>query len=308
MSRLIYINKGKNYLCISNDNLEYSMANGEKKNVPLKDKPVLSFINPKGLFSEGKIQVQYGNTIDLVPFRGNDAASINAFNELLKKEVENYIDSENNDVSSAFSDPNGTHISNGIIIKNSCYHMPAYKAEIIDIAKNFVSPKEIISIMLKGTNKEYLICTDYTLYIYKTGFMTGHTFGNGIFSISLKDITNLYIDFHFMSGYFIVSGAGIENTYKNYWSNDRKENPQESPNTISLASDTKEAFEYAIKLLNNTLIPNAKGVITKNELASDNNIPSAPSLSNLRELKKLLDEGILTQEEFDTKKKQILGI
>ena len=32
------------------------------------------------------------------------------------------------------------------------------------------------------------------------------------------------------------------------------------------------------------------------------------SADQLRELKNLLDEGILTQEEFDAKKKQILGL
>lgn len=45
---------------------------------------------------------------------------------------------------------------------------------------------------------------------------------------------------------------------------------------------------------------NEKGILENNN--SENN------LNKLRELKSLLDEGILTQEEFDFKKKQILGI
>ncbi|WP_081460877.1 SHOCT domain-containing protein [Fructobacillus fructosus] len=45
-------------------------------------------------------------------------------------------------------------------------------------------------------------------------------------------------------------------------------------------------------------------------MVNENNSSSSKSnnLSDLRELKSLLDEGIITQEEFDLKKKEILGI
>ena len=47
----------------------------------------------------------------------------------------------------------------------------------------------------------------------------------------------------------------------------------------------------------------------QNKKSSDNQQqPHSNNLSGLRELKSLLDEGIITQEEFDLKKKEILGI
>ena len=57
---------------------------------------------------------------------------------------------------------------------------------------------------------------------------------------------------------------------------------------------------------------NAIAIYVSKENASNNNIPkdeinSQSKTEKLRELKKLLDEGILTQEEFDNEKKKILG-
>jgi len=42
--------------------------------------------------------------------------------------------------------------------------------------------------------------------------------------------------------------------------------------------------------------------------ANKNNVNTASYKDELRELKSLLDEEIITQEEFDEKKKQILGL
>lgn len=40
---------------------------------------------------------------------------------------------------------------------------------------------------------------------------------------------------------------------------------------------------------------------------TSSNVQSKSKVEQLRELKELLDDGILTQEEFDTEKKRILG-
>ena len=46
--------------------------------------------------------------------------------------------------------------------------------------------------------------------------------------------------------------------------------------------------------------PNAQSVTEKNNLDEQ--------ISTLKKFKELLDSGILTQEEFDAKKKEILGL
>ena len=49
---------------------------------------------------------------------------------------------------------------------------------------------------------------------------------------------------------------------------------------------------------------NLKPIFYKNYIMTN----CKSSADQLRELKNLLDEGVLTQEEFDAKKKQILGL
>jgi hypothetical protein len=46
----------------------------------------------------------------------------------------------------------------------------------------------------------------------------------------------------------------------------------------------------------------------EDRIKAQNNVESRSELVSLKDLKSLLDEGIITQEEFDLKKKQILNI
>ncbi|AKP67381.1 SHOCT domain-containing protein [Companilactobacillus ginsenosidimutans] len=46
----------------------------------------------------------------------------------------------------------------------------------------------------------------------------------------------------------------------------------------------------------------------ENESKVENDTSDKESFDQLRELKKLLDEGVITQDDFDSKKKKILGI
>lgn len=74
----------------------------------------------------------------------------------------------------------------------------------------------------------------------------------------------------------------------------------------TLVLQTKKAYEIA-----NTLILERKTYYKTNNipLAADNQaINSVNNLDELEKLSELKDKGIITQEEFDQKKKQILGL
>ena len=63
-------------------------------------------------------------------------------------------------------------------------------------------------------------------------------------------------------------------------------------------------FKELIKIVNG-------GQLSSNKKLSNTDTKSNSTDSNvndLREFKKLLDEGVITEEEFEAKKKQLLGI
>lgn len=69
----------------------------------------------------------------------------------------------------------------------------------------------------------------------------------------------------------------------------------------------KENPEYGYMVqVADTIISSLNTVINTSE--SNNENPLSSNIEHIREFKKLLDEGILTQEEFDTKKKELLGL
>ncbi|WP_191985901.1 SHOCT domain-containing protein [Levilactobacillus lindianensis] len=174
--------------------------------------------------------------------------------------------------------------------------MAAYKITV----KSGIDWSSVV-IALRGTNKEYLIATNDQVAIIKTGFMTGHTLGSGVFRMPYSNITNAQVDYHMLSGYFEIAAGGVQNTAKNYWSTG-SDSPQESPNTITLTGDAlRQHFLQAADLINNYV---ALSHQPQAAVAS----PTQDPVDEIRKFKGLLDDGIITQEEFDTKKKQLLGL
>lgn len=160
-----------------------------------------------------------------------------------------------------------------------------------------VSSDESVLICLKGTNKEWLICTDKKLYILKRGFMTGHLIGDSNFQMPYKNITGVQTDYHFLTGYFEVSSGGMQDTQKNYWEKG-KNSPQQSPNCVTITGKPMlEKFRNACHFINQKIT----------EITNSNNTQTNIT-DEIKKYKSLLDDGIITQEEFLSKKKQLLGI
>lgn len=170
--------------------------------------------------------------------------------------------------------------------------------ELSEIIKLIEENNEKILIAIKGAFREYLVCTNKNVHIIKKGFMTGHFLGKGNFYIPYNKITNVEIDMHLLSGYFEISTGGLENKRLNYWSNNINEDPAKQPNCISLNQAVLKNFEKARDFILN-YDTEAKSNI---EIKTEKSIPE-----QIREYKELLDEKIITEEEFDQKKKELLN-
>lgn len=168
--------------------------------------------------------------------------------------------------------------------------------DVILAAYKTIPKTERIIVALKGAFKEYLVCTDKMVYIFKEGFMTGHLFGGGIFRMPYSQVTNAEVVFHAITGYFELSAAGLENKALNYW--DRKNDPAKQPNAISLVSNQRADFDKAAAFILEQIAASKAPQAHADQTTAE----------KLRDLKALLDEQILTQEEFEAKKKELLAL
>lgn len=173
-----------------------------------------------------------------------------------------------------------------------------HKDKFEKIAKQYLSADETIHVALKGNFKEYLICTNKRVYIIKQGFMTGHMLGGGLFKMDYGNITSVEIDMKIVNGYFEVSTGGVQNTRKSYWSQDANTSSSQSPNTVSISKLERADFERASSKIHELIHA------SKNSLSND----SSGELNQLEKLAELHDKGILTQQEFELKKKKLLDL
>lgn len=161
---------------------------------------------------------------------------------------------------------------------------------------------EKVELWLKGAFKEWLICTNKQVFIIKKGFMTGHTFGNGVFQMPYRNIAGATVNYHLLSGYFEISAGGMQNTAKDYWSSDKNSDPSKAPNCVSindkaLSAKFKEAAAFImdkIQKLNDSQ--------TNGTSSIDTDIPT-----QIKKLAELKDQGILTEDEFNKKKIELLS-
>lgn len=106
---------------------------------------------------------------------------------------------------------------------------------------------ENIFLCLKGASKEWLVCTDKQVYIFKKG----HSVGSNNFHLLYQNVSSVQVNKHLFTGYFEISSAGTQNTTQSYWSSDKNKSPQNAPNCVSLfGKEDFDKFQAACDFIN----------------------------------------------------------
>jgi Short C-terminal domain len=165
-----------------------------------------------------------------------------------------------------------------------------------------LSSGEAVLLKIKGAFKEGLVCTDRRVIILKGGFMTGQVFGCNVYQEPYSNIAGVQVTFHLMSGYFELNAGGMQNTRKSYWSSDRRSDPSQAPNCISLNNKKQaEKFRDACTFILAKVDESRRG-------AAVTSGPATVSIpEQISQLASLRDQGILSPEEFEAKKKDLLN-
>ena len=155
---------------------------------------------------------------------------------------------------------------------------------------------EKIFVKLKGTFGEGLVITNKRLYVLKWGWMSGNIIGGRCNGFSFHHIVSLEIKKNLITGTFEVLTPATQNTQKSYWGL-REKNAIKSDNVITFQRKKFKLFQEATNI--------GREMIHKSTSTLINN--GKNNLDDLKKLADLRDNGIITEAEFNAKKKSILG-
>lgn len=166
------------------------------------------------------------------------------------------------------------------------------------LVRDNISDDKIL-IKLQGSFGEALVITDKNLYVLKWGFMAGNFLGGRCMSFGHRNIVGLEIKKGWATGTFEVLTPATQNTQKSYWGTGSN-NAIRSDNVITFQSNKFNLFQEAIKI--------GRELINKSHSQNNQNSQNETNYSELEKLAELKDKKIITQEEFEAKKKKILGL
>ena len=188
-----------------------------------------------------------------------------------------------------------------MIFSENIYIMadPKIQNVLFSIAQENFQSDETVFLAIKGAFKEYIFATDRSIYIYKTWFMTGRTFGYSLFQLDHANISSVQLHKNFGgTGYIEIVGIGMQNQKDlSYWSSDKDKNPSRMENMVSF-SDIRLASEVVKRI---------RELISKNNGGNYESIhTSEDKFEEIKKFKELLDMDIITKEEFEQKKNELL--
>lgn len=172
---------------------------------------------------------------------------------------------------------------------------PLGKKELSLIQSNIGENEEILGIVI-GNFNQAIVATKTRVLVIKTGLMAGQSFGGKATSFDYGNIVGIEVRTGFAQGEFELLSGGLVHHQGNR--NKDRVKVNESPNGLVFPKVDAPIFQaMATKIREMTAKSNAG---TQNAPATES-IPDA-----IKKLADLHASGILTDEEFAAKKKELL--
>ena len=160
-------------------------------------------------------------------------------------------------------------------------------------------PGEEVKVIIRGPQNSALIGTDRRAFVFKKGIFSGAGFGSKLASWEYKHLTGVQLETGMLTGAMSLQGPGIESGDQSYW-NTGKNDPWKQPHALGLNRKHFDQAKEGVAILRQ-LIADAQQPVTATASAQ-------PDIADqIQKLAQLKEAGVLTTEEFETKKSDLLA-
>jgi putative oligomerization/nucleic acid binding protein len=169
-----------------------------------------------------------------------------------------------------------------------------------ELNKNLV-PGETVRVIIRGSDDLAMIGTDRRAFVFKKGWMSGAAFGQKFISWDYRNLAGVQLETGSMNGVLALQVIGSGAADLSYWGSGNR-SPFTAPNALAL-NERSGHFEQAEA---GVVVLRALIAAMQSPPPLEPSTPMADIPDQIRKLADLRDEGILTQNEFDRKKADLL--
>lgn len=171
-----------------------------------------------------------------------------------------------------------------------------------------ITPGESVLFHLEGASHQTLVAMTDRVILVKPGYMAGATGGARVTSIPYRDVTGIEVNTGMTSAVLQVTSPSYPVARVDYWSgvgskNSDANSPFVLPNCIPAPKRSIKSWEPYLARLRE-LVAEAKH--PSGHVPAAVSAPKPSAADRLRELASLRDAGILSEDEFATKKAELL--
>ncbi len=178
---------------------------------------------------------------------------------------------------------------------------PLGKKESVLLAQNLSTDEEVLGTAI-GSFGQTVVATTKKVIILKSGFMSGQTFGNKATSFDYRTLVGVEVRQGFAQGEFEILAGGLGNNQASTIG--AKVNMAQQPNGLVFPKTDAKAFNaMATKIRDMSHSAHSEGQGQAGQGLSAEH----PSVAAIKQLSELHDAGILSDSEFETKKKDLLS-